>query len=142
MSGPTLDHAARQEIAELLVRYATGIDRRDWTLFATCFTDDCLADYGDIGVWNGAAEITRWMDDMHAPLGHTMHRITNQIITQDGDDVRSRSYVDAIVMGPDNASGVRAVGFYDDVVVNNGGAWQIGQRRFTPVLMQPVENMA
>ena len=31
----------RQDISELLVRYATGIDRRDWPLFRTVFTDDC-----------------------------------------------------------------------------------------------------
>ena len=31
------------------MRYATGIDRRDWALLRSCFTDDCVADYGDIG---------------------------------------------------------------------------------------------
>jgi 3-phenylpropionate/cinnamic acid dioxygenase small subunit len=30
----------RQQISDLLVRYATGIDRRDWPLFRTVFTED------------------------------------------------------------------------------------------------------
>ena len=54
MTGTDLDRAARGDIAEVLVRYATGIDRRDWTLFRTCFTDDCDADYGDIGTLHSA----------------------------------------------------------------------------------------
>jgi SnoaL-like domain len=53
-----LDVRARLDIADVLVRYASGIDRRDWALFRSCFTDDCMADYGDIGVWHGADEIT------------------------------------------------------------------------------------
>ena len=49
----------------MLVRYATGIDRRDWDLFRTCFTADCVVDYGDIGLWHGADEVTAWMDQTH-----------------------------------------------------------------------------
>ncbi len=58
-------------------RYATGIDRRDWDLFRTCFTDDCEADYGEIGLWHGVDEITEWMRVVHDACGHTLHRITN-----------------------------------------------------------------
>ncbi len=54
-----LDTRTRLDIADVLVRYATGIDRRDWTLFRSCFTDDCVADYGDIGVWHGADRSSR-----------------------------------------------------------------------------------
>ncbi len=43
----SIDREVRQDIAEVLVRYATGIDRRDWALLRSCFTDDCEADYGD-----------------------------------------------------------------------------------------------
>jgi SnoaL-like domain len=42
----------RQDIFDVLIRYATGIDRRDWSLFRAVFTDDCILDYGEIGVWN------------------------------------------------------------------------------------------
>jgi 3-phenylpropionate/cinnamic acid dioxygenase small subunit len=75
----------RQDISDLLVRYATGIDRRDWALFRTVFTDDCELDYGEIGVWNGADAVTDFMEEVHAMAGHTMHRLSNQEITVDGD---------------------------------------------------------
>lgn len=29
------------EISQVLLRFTTGIDRRDWALFRTAFTDDC-----------------------------------------------------------------------------------------------------
>jgi len=48
----------RQDICELLVRYATGIDRRDWPLFRTVFTDDCELDYGYSGSWSGFDAVT------------------------------------------------------------------------------------
>ena len=43
--GDAQDRDAEQDIAEVIVRYATGIDTRDWDLFRTCFTDDVQADY-------------------------------------------------------------------------------------------------
>jgi len=129
------------DIAEVLVRYATGIDRRDWALFRTCFTDDCDADYGDIGHWHGADEITEWMAGTHEPCGHTLHRITNVAVDPPGDDhdrATARSYVDALVLGPDNTSGVRATGVYDDELVRTGDGWRIARGRFTMVLAHPV----
>ena len=95
-----LDRDARQEIADVLVRYATGIDTRDWDLFRTCFTPDCLAEYADIGTWEGVDAITAFMTDSHAGMGPTLHRITNQAISAEVDGATARSYVDAISRRP------------------------------------------
>jgi 3-phenylpropionate/cinnamic acid dioxygenase small subunit len=129
----------RQDVADLLIRYASAIDRRDWELLRSCFTDDCVVDYGAIGSWNGADEITEWMRKIHDPLGHTLHRISNQSITSAGDAITARSYVDAIVLGPDNLHGAQAAGFYDDVLVQTSEGWKISRRRFTTVRMQAIE---
>ncbi len=123
----------RQDISDLLVRYATGIDRRDWALFRTAFTDDCELDYGEIGVWNGIDAVTDFMEQTHAMAGHTMHRLTNQAITVDGDKASSRTYVDAVIMFGDNQGGVNALGFYDDEIVRTVDGWRIAVRRFTQV---------
>ncbi len=133
-----LDPAVRREIDDVLVRYATGIDRRDWDAFGSCFTEDCHADYGAIGQWHGAEEITAWMREVHEPCGYTMHRITNQAVESDGAGVVARSYVDAIVLGADNQSGTRATGFYDDELVSTDDGWKIAKRRFTMVLRQAI----
>ena len=68
--------------------------------------------------------------------GTALHRITNQAMTPNGDGVAARSYVDAIVLAGDNRSGVRAVGFYDDDLVDTDDGWKIARRRFTMVLLE------
>jgi 3-phenylpropionate/cinnamic acid dioxygenase small subunit len=132
-----IDYEARADISDLLVRYATGIDRRDWALFRTCFTDDCLADYGDIGVWHDADSLTSWMERAHSSCGHTMHRITNQQIGVGGEDATARSYVDAVILAADNLTGTHALGYYDDELVRTEQGWKISTRRFTMVLATP-----
>lgn len=140
MTDPALDHSldrdARQDIADVLVRYATGIDRRDWALFRTCFTDDCDADYGAIGVWHGVDAIADWMEATHEPCGHTMHRITNIVVTPTAEGASTRSYVEALIMDGENCIGVRPTGFYDDDLVDTPDGWKIARRRFTTVMLR------
>ncbi|MFZ0248333.1 MAG: nuclear transport factor 2 family protein [Acidimicrobiales bacterium] len=132
MPSPSV-RTSKQDIAEVLVRYATGIDRRDWALFRTCFTSDCRADYGDIGSWDGADAITDFMIGAHTDMGHTMHRISNIAIDvrDDGDRAVARSYVDGILLAPDGQSGFNPVGWYDDELVRSVDGWRIARRTFT-----------
>jgi 3-phenylpropionate/cinnamic acid dioxygenase small subunit len=132
------DREARQDIAEVLVRYATGIDRRDWDLFRTCFTDDFRGDYGDLGSWQDVDGITDYMVTSHERMGHTLHRLSNIAVTVDGDAAEARSYVDAVIMAPDGGSGVNAVGFYDDRLRRTGDGWRIAERHFTMVHVRPM----
>jgi 3-phenylpropionate/cinnamic acid dioxygenase small subunit len=123
----------RQDVSDLLVRYATAIDRRDWALFRTVFTDDCQLDYGEIGAWQGVDAVTDFMERVHEMAGHTLHRLSNQVITVDRDRTTARTYVDALIMAADNASGVNGIGFYDDELVRTEAGWRIARRRFTVV---------
>ena len=128
----------RQEISDVLVRYATGIDTRDWPLFRTVFTDDCELDYGEIGTWRGVDAVVDFMTAAHEMAGYTLHRITNQAATVDGDTATARAYIDALIMSQDNTSGVSAVGFYNDELVRTDTGWRIRRRTFTPVLLRTV----
>ena len=128
----------RQDISDLLVRYATGIDRRDWPLFRTVFTDDCELDYGEIGAWKGVNAVTGFMEQVHALAGHTMHRLSNHAITLEGDKAAARTYIDGLIMAGDNKSGVNAIGFYDDEIVRTDAGWRIARRRYTQVRLSTV----
>ncbi|PRC44698.1 nuclear transport factor 2 family protein [Mycobacterium sp. ITM-2017-0098] len=128
----------RQDISDVLIRYGTGIDSRDWPLFRTVFTDDCELDYGEIGTWSGVEAVVEFMVSAHDMAGHTLHRITNQTATVNGDAATARAYVDALIMSQDNTSGVNAAGFYDDELVRTGSGWRIARRRFTTVLVRTV----
>lgn len=128
----------RQDIDALLVRYATGIDGRDWLLFRTVFTDDCELDYGVIGSWKGVDAVAEFMEQVHAMAGHTMHRLSNQAIAVDGDTARARTYIDGLIMAGDSKSGVNAIGFYDDEIVRTADGWRIARRRYTQVRLTTV----
>jgi 3-phenylpropionate/cinnamic acid dioxygenase small subunit len=124
----------RDDIADVLVRYATGIDTKDWPLFRTCFSDDVHADYGDIAVWDGVDAITDWMAATHRDMPATNHMITNVAIdvAEAGDTAHASSYVHAVlVVTPDRAHSVDAVGRYDDELVRTVDGWRIRQRTFT-----------
>lgn len=123
-----------REIAALLTRYATGIDRRDWAMFQACFTDDARTDYGSFGQWSSAAQISAFMQQAHADMGHTLHRLSNFVIEPRGEAAIARSYVDALLMpGPAGGESHRGIGFYDDELVKTEQGWRIRYRRFTAV---------
>ena len=122
----------RDQLIDLTIRYATAIDSQQYQLLSTVFTADAALDYGEVGRWTGAAEVTEFMDLAHRGAANTMHRMSNQVVAIDGDTATMRTYVDALILGPDG-SGVNAIGFYDDEAVRTDDGWRIGNRTFTPV---------
>ncbi len=125
--------ADKQDIAELLIRYSTGIDTRDWHLFRSCFADNVLAEYEGIATWDSADAITESMKAIHAEMGRTMHQLSNLAIIVDGDGATARAYVDAVLMAADGQSGLNARGVYEDRLVRTGAGWRIAHRRYTMV---------
>lgn len=120
----------RAQIAEVLIRYATGIDRRDWALFRSCWTDAIDADYDTVGRFSNANEITDAMTTIHANMGPTYHRMSNFVIDVDGDRAAVRSYVHAVLMvtAGDPNNWVDAIGHYEDVFVRTAEGWRISNR--------------
>jgi 3-phenylpropionate/cinnamic acid dioxygenase small subunit len=131
------DREARQDITEVLVRYASAVDGRDWDLLRSCFTSDCRAEYGGLGAWQGVDALIAFMVDAHARMGPSLHRISNAAITVTGDRASARTHVDMVGMSPDGASGVTSIGRYDDELVRMDGGWRITRRRFTPIRFAP-----
>ncbi len=79
----------RALISERVIRYAMGVDRRDWAMFAECFTDPVHADFSASGV--PAADFAR--DDLvemvRVPLSGftaTQHLSPNHVIEFDEHD--------------------------------------------------------
>jgi hypothetical protein len=120
------------ELVALTIRYATAIDSQQYHLLTTVFTSDAEVDYGEVGKWTGAAEVTEFMDLAHRGAANTLHRMSNQVVAVDDDAATARTYVDALILGPDG-SGVNAIGFYDDEAVRTADGWRISKRTFTSV---------
>jgi 3-phenylpropionate/cinnamic acid dioxygenase small subunit len=119
-------------ITDVLVRYATGIDTRDWDLFRTCFTDDVQADYGPaVGLWTDVDAITEYMDVMHRDMLDTKHFLSNFVIEVSGDTASASTYVHAIlVVTNDPLTWYEPVGRYEDRLVRTVDGWRISRRTF------------
>jgi len=122
--------ADKEQIAEVLIRYATGIDSKDWPLFRSCWTDEIDVDYQQLGCFTSADALTDVMRQLHENMGPTYHRMSNFVITVDGDRATVRSYVQAVLMlQPDDSTNwVDALGHYDDVFVRTADGWRISER--------------
>ncbi len=130
----------RDGIVDVLVRYARAIDTQDWDLFATCFTDDVVADYGDIGSWHGLDSLTAFMVDAHAGMAATQHLLSNFQIETEGDRAESVTYVHAVtVLANHRDDWIDTVGLYEDRLHNGFGGWRVSSRNFraTRTILSP-----
>ena len=75
--------ADKEQIAEVLIRYATGIDSKDWPLFRSCWTDEIDVDYQQLGRFASADALTEVMTRLHENMGPTYHRMSNFVIAID-----------------------------------------------------------
>ncbi len=122
--------ADKAQIAEVLIRYATGIDFKDWKLFRTCWADEVDIDYGDLGTFTDPDAFTTLMEQIHGGMGQTYHRISNIVVDVDADRATARSYVHAVLQAvpDDNGSWIDALGHYDDELVRTSDGWRIAKR--------------
>jgi SnoaL-like domain len=80
----------RQDIIDVVVQYATGVDHRDWSLYAACFTDPCEFDFSS---WSGQPpsimppeEWVRRVRSVNGNFDATQHLSTNHVVTFEPPD--------------------------------------------------------
>lgn len=74
----------RLEIDDLLVRYATAIDARDWALLDTVFTADATLDYRSAGGIRGTyREVRDWLASVLPVFTWTQHLVVNRAVELD-----------------------------------------------------------
>jgi 3-phenylpropionate/cinnamic acid dioxygenase small subunit len=128
----TQEIADRIEIDDLLTRYATAVDTRDWDLYQTVFTPDALIDYTSSGGIRGElAEVTKWLSDALSGFSMSQHLVTNRDIRVAGDTATSRSYF-YNPMGRIKRDGTLDLmfvgGYYRDQLRRTGDGWRIAER--------------
>ena len=64
--------AERQAVEEVLLRYASTIDAKDYVTLRSLFCDDIHARYGDVVV-DGGDELLKWIDGMTAGANWQHH---------------------------------------------------------------------
>jgi hypothetical protein len=134
------DQRDRDELAELMSRYASVPDTQDWDdLPRSVFCDEFTADFSSLG-----APVTNFTRDAwcqrtkqtFAGWTATHHAITNHRIVVDGDRARIRAHVRVEHWAPPEvaAGGPSCwlvVGFYDNVAVRTLEGWRLSLVRLT-----------
>jgi hypothetical protein len=121
--------AARAAIHDVILRYARGIDRRDFDLVAACFAAHATVDYGDFFRGEVGGLIAAMAEGL-AGFPTTMHLMGNHLVELDGDRATSETYAVAYhrrTSAPqpfDLTTGVR----YLDELAREDGRWRITRR--------------
>ena len=118
-------------ISDALHRYASGLDARDWDLWASALTDPVSIDMSSFtGV--DAVELPREKHvraaaRIFAGLDVTQHMITNHRHFIDGDTARVVAHMRAEHWASGMQGGDRFTmfGYYDDRLVRDGDIWRI-----------------
>ena len=141
----------RIEIDDLLTRYASALDAKDWDLFSTCFTPDAFIDYTAAGGIKGTLPAVRkWLSEVLAGFPMTQHLVTNRAVRVDGDAATCRSCLFNPMGIPDGVSGLVVFfegGYYRDKLVRTADGWRIAERieeptystRLHRVMLRPFE---
>lgn len=132
MAPMTLQHIAdRIEIDDLLTRYATALDAKDWDTWASCFTPDAFIDYTAAGGVKGTLpQVRQWLTEVMAGFPMTQHLVTNRAVQIAGDTATCRSCLFNPMGVPDNGSLMVFFegGYYRDTLVRTADGWRIAKR--------------
>jgi len=120
---------ARQDIEDVIYRYARGIDRLDFELVRSCYHSDALDDHG---LFRGNIdEFIEYVKDFLPRYAVTQHFMGNMLIEVEGEQARAETYAVAYHRkeltdgtGKDDVFGIR----YVDRFENRNGEWKIAHR--------------
>lgn len=121
--------AARLAITDQLHNYARAMDRIDHALGYAVWHEGGTAEYGEMYRGTGRGFID-WVCETHGTMTAHAHRISNILVTVDGDRAGSEAYVQATLRFEQD--GVRrqatAFGRYLDRWSRRDGRWAIDHR--------------
>lgn len=126
---PTLQELAdRAAIRNVMIRYARGLDRRDFDLVRSCFTDDAYADYRG-RVSSGLDNIIESLSRIDRFQG-TTHFMGDQLIDIQGDTAEVETYaIDYLLYTLEGTQYLSTGGLrYEDKFVRQDGKWLVRHR--------------
>ena len=127
----------RTEISDVQLRYATGVDMRDWRLYRSCFTDEIETDFTSVfGGEPRRMKADEWVEFARRTINGlkaTQHMITNHVITVSGDEATCVAYVQARHYLPsESGENEQAMfGYYTNRFVRTADGWKIRACKLT-----------
>ena len=123
--------ADRLEIQDLCTRYGVGVDRRDWDLWESCFTEDAIIDYTAMGGIRGPVkEVRTWLEKSFRRVGPSQHFTLNAEVEIDGDEATNRvGFYNPMPMEVNDKKLVFFCGgWYHDKLTRTDEGWKFRER--------------
>jgi 3-phenylpropionate/cinnamic acid dioxygenase small subunit len=120
------DLVDRQQITDVLYRYASTVDYKDYPTMRALFTDDAVGKYGGGDAIHGADNIVAWIDSATQDRAWQHHKLTVYHIDIDGDEAQTLTYHTShqtTVDDPDTV--IVIVARYKDSLRREAGTWKI-----------------
>ena len=122
--------ADRIALQDVMLKYAAGVDERDFDLYASCFMDDVeILDFGESTI-NGRDNWVTFVKEALNAYGPTQHMLGPQFATTDGDEAHCRTDVQALhyLKEPEGEILTLWATYETDMKRVNGG-WKISRHR-------------
>jgi SnoaL-like domain len=121
-------HADRHEIEELLDRYATIIDAREYERLTEIFLQDAILDYSSSGAEPGPLHpVAAWIEKGLSLFAGSQHMIMNKQVELAGDKATSRALFFNPLVAKDGAV-MFVGGEYRDQWLRTPVGWRIIER--------------
>ncbi len=123
----------RLEIDDLLTRYASAIDTREWDMLDGVFTADAELDYRSAGGIKGTyPEIKVWFAEVLPIFNWTQHLVLNRAVVLDPTDLGGSSRSGFLnpngLLIHDKPWLFTVGGYYHDRLVRTDDGWRITSR--------------
>ena len=122
--------ADRIALQDVMLKYAAGVDERDFDLYASCFMDNVeILDFGESTI-NGRDNWVAFVKEALNAYGPTQHMLGPQFATIDGDEAHCRTDVQALhyLKEPEGEILTLWATYETDMKRVNGG-WKISRHR-------------
>ena len=104
--------------------YGKAVDRKDWELYRSVFTEDAFIDYTSAGgTASGVEETVAWLDAAFAQFQATQHLVANFDINIDGDTATAEVMFHNPMVMPDK-SAWQTGGWYHHDLVRTADGWR------------------
>lgn len=119
----------RQEISDLLTRYAAAVDQKDWDAYRAIFTPDATIDYSAVGGASGSLdEVVTFLAESMVLFSASQHLIANEEVSIDGDSatVRAMFFNPMQFAAPEGETGAFFTlgGWYNHELTRTADGWR------------------
>ena len=120
----------RAEVVDVLLRYASSIDYKDYPALRSTLADDVVAQYGPADPIEGGDTLVAWIEEMGEDRLWQHHLLNVYHVDVDGDEARALVYHTSHSAAQNEPDDVLVIiARYKDKLRRVDGSWRIADKR-------------